>query len=39
MNNIAVESDVRKEKGKTCDIYSKHHELVFLYYQKVTANK
>ena len=34
-----VVANITKEKGKTCDIYSKHHELVFLYYQKVTANK
>lgn len=34
-----VVANITKEKGKTCDIYSKHHELVLLYYQKVTANK
>ncbi len=34
-----VIANITKEKGKTCDIYSRHHELVLLYYQKVTANK
>lgn len=34
-----VVSNITKEKDKTCDIYSKHRELVLLYYQKLTADK
>lgn len=33
-----VVTNITKEKEKTCDIYSRHHELVLLYYQKLTAN-